>query len=221
MQIEGSTTLPDGTKIRRSEYAGWYTKKFATNLIQALDEEFRSHGTYPVDDNLDLDWIDEFADTGEMQAAAETPSDNPAKRRKKEPLEEQRRQRDNQLTEIFQRSTKHPRVRKTIAKLQKHKQDALKGETYNVRMIHRSWWTSFKKPSHPHRHHHPHPHRSHHHRRLQRLWRSSQSVDEDAHLAVETKLRLSVKRSNELQLVGRMWMRSYSPRIFGATSDDV
>ena len=42
--IPGKTTLPNGKRILRSEYAGWYTKKFATDLIQALDEELRRIG---------------------------------------------------------------------------------------------------------------------------------------------------------------------------------
>ena len=54
--IEGMATLADGTKIRRSEYAGWYTKKVAKKLIEAIEEELRAHDTNPVDtDDCDFD----------------------------------------------------------------------------------------------------------------------------------------------------------------------
>ena len=101
-------------------------------MIQARDEELRVHGTNPTDvDDFDFDWIDEFADTGEMpEAPAEAvtcaqdddsdASPNPAaKRRKKDEWREQRKQQDAEETHIFTRTSpkQYPKIKKTITKL--------------------------------------------------------------------------------------------------------
>ena len=140
--IEGTTTLADGTRVRRSEYAGWYTKKFAKNLIEAMYEELRLHGINPADvDDFDFDWIDAFADTGEVPAAPRESTGtreytddsdarpNPAaKRRKKDEWREQRKQQDTEETQIFTRISlkQYRKIKKTIAKLKERRSEALR-----------------------------------------------------------------------------------------------